>query len=425
MTKWGARNFSTKAGSRVVSSGGTGMLKLLSYDNPTQQLASGQCCDHFLYSRCKTNQCDPKFTVCVNQQPVTSQCSLARAESHVFNDTNSVIFNDTFGDVSNPLHFNFSSWKTGFVVSVTVQDVDIGGSVDTMDIMVQSQFLDLKNGPVHNGLSMRGSKGRLQLEYSLACDPGYYGDCSLSCQVKNNSYCAPNGTLICYPGFTGNDCATDIDECQSNPCSNGGTCQDGNNSFSCLCPYGHSGPMCNVAVSTTTASTTIETTVSTSTTLPGPNVTSTTSSKHSAMSSSTSRVVSSKSSTSRVTSITSSLTSLSTSSIPRSYQTHSTATTSTSRSTNGSSSQSAQAQKQVAAEEDNTTLVLGGVVGGLLCLLLLLLLVGYFVRKHFAKKKSTVDAERRSSSNRVRNGREITANSRKPTIPDHTDVIPW
>ena len=38
---------------------------------------------------------------------------------------------------------------------------------------------------------------------------------------------------------------SDIDECVSNPCLNGGTCHDGVNSFTCTCTLGYIGPTCN------------------------------------------------------------------------------------------------------------------------------------------------------------------------------------
>ena len=38
--------------------------------------------------------------------------------------------------------------------------------------------------------------------------------------------------------------ATDINECQSNPCQNSGTCVDDRNMFMCLCPDGFVGPVC-------------------------------------------------------------------------------------------------------------------------------------------------------------------------------------
>eukprot|EP00075_Anas_platyrhynchos_P032927 XP_027322180.1 fibulin-7-like [Anas platyrhynchos] len=41
-----------------------------------------------------------------------------------------------------------------------------------------------------------------------------------------------------------------IDDCASNPCANGGTCVDGNQSYTCLCPRGWSGTSCQSPVYT-------------------------------------------------------------------------------------------------------------------------------------------------------------------------------
>ena len=38
----------------------------------------------------------------------------------------------------------------------------------------------------------------------------------------------------------------DIDECASNPCQNGGTCNDGINAYSCDCVPGHAGDNCEI-----------------------------------------------------------------------------------------------------------------------------------------------------------------------------------
>ena len=38
---------------------------------------------------------------------------------------------------------------------------------------------------------------------------------------------------------------SDIDECVSSPCQNGGTCIDDVNSYTCLCAPGYSGVNCN------------------------------------------------------------------------------------------------------------------------------------------------------------------------------------
>ncbi|XP_065529895.1 sushi, nidogen and EGF-like domain-containing protein 1 isoform X4 [Lathamus discolor] len=53
---------------------------------------------------------------------------------------------------------------------------------------------------------------------------------------------------LCEPGYTGQRCESDTDECQSEPCKNGGTCQDLPASFTCYCPEGFVGTQCETEV---------------------------------------------------------------------------------------------------------------------------------------------------------------------------------
>ena len=39
---------------------------------------------------------------------------------------------------------------------------------------------------------------------------------------------------------------SDINECESNPCQNGGSCLDLEGGFSCLCDAGWQGDLCNI-----------------------------------------------------------------------------------------------------------------------------------------------------------------------------------
>ena len=46
------------------------------------------------------------------------------------------------------------------------------------------------------------------------------------------------------PGYTGSTCETDIDDCDPNPCQNGGTCSDEVNAYNCICVEGYTGTDC-------------------------------------------------------------------------------------------------------------------------------------------------------------------------------------
>ena len=51
---------------------------------------------------------------------------------------------------------------------------------------------------------------------------------------------------MCATGFTGYNCSEDINECEPNPCQNGGNCTNFlNGNFTCECPSGYSGDICS------------------------------------------------------------------------------------------------------------------------------------------------------------------------------------
>lgn len=54
----------------------------------------------------------------------------------------------------------------------------------------------------------------------------------------------------CVPGYQGVNCEYEVDECQNQPCKNGGTCVDLVNHFKCSCPPGTRGMSSSTILST-------------------------------------------------------------------------------------------------------------------------------------------------------------------------------
>ena len=52
-------------------------------------------------------------------------------------------------------------------------------------------------------------------------------------------------SCLCAPGYGGDNCLVQIDECDSAPCQHGGVCIDEINGYRCDCPFGklHAGPI--------------------------------------------------------------------------------------------------------------------------------------------------------------------------------------
>ncbi|XP_051892977.1 protein crumbs homolog 1-like [Pristis pectinata] len=122
---------------------------------------------------------------------------------------------------------------------------------------------------INNATCLEGVKN-----YSCLCWPGYTGQlCETDINECTTQPCVNNGTCLerssqeyygnlpqfkstfsytsasgyvclCQRGFTGENCSVNIDECESGPCMNGGTCEDQTNGFQCHCAPGFTGVTC-------------------------------------------------------------------------------------------------------------------------------------------------------------------------------------
>ncbi|KAF7653051.1 hypothetical protein LDENG_00087990, partial [Lucifuga dentata] len=90
-------------------------------------------------------------------------------------------------------------------------------------------------------------------KFGCICESGWEGEqCEIDTDDCSSQLCV-HGTCKdhlaafechCHPGYAGMFCEEDLDECEHHPCEHGGTCQDGPNMYSCICPEEYSGPRC-------------------------------------------------------------------------------------------------------------------------------------------------------------------------------------
>uniref|UniRef100_A0A914QJY6 EGF-like domain-containing protein n=1 Tax=Panagrolaimus davidi TaxID=227884 RepID=A0A914QJY6_9BILA len=125
--------------------------------------------------------------------------------------------------------------------------------------------------PCQNGGTCLSTTGS---DFTCKCPPGFtgnlceenindcerYDDPNFGDAGKNLSKCTNGGSCIdginefycvCPNGFTGKDCRQNIDECNiygSGLCKNGGSCIDIYGTFQCACIYGFEGKYCEINV---------------------------------------------------------------------------------------------------------------------------------------------------------------------------------
>jgi hypothetical protein len=159
-------------------------------------------------------------------------------------------FNDTIGNISNPLIFTGDKWPTTSVItfSATVFDVDEYSDDDYIDIIrgdiVQVGFV---RSAKLTGQSFTNSI-ELILSANISCDHHYYGSqCQIYCQPQDDDInghftCDEEGEIVCRSGYQmpQTNCTTPI--CQPSCNSSNGYCISPN---TCQCEYGWTGSTCD------------------------------------------------------------------------------------------------------------------------------------------------------------------------------------
>ncbi|BET00878.1 Laminin G domain [Nesidiocoris tenuis] len=117
----------------------------------------------------------------------------------------------------------------------------------------QARQITCLDQPCHHGSCKDVRNPSTADNFTCSCDEGFVGEYCESpfCVVKPcqhgdcvNKLSKPS--CSCHPGYGGKFCEMDRDECESGPCEHGGICIDEPNAFSCNCTStGYRGPTCN------------------------------------------------------------------------------------------------------------------------------------------------------------------------------------
>lgn len=207
------------------------------------------------------NPCDHYFLVCMGDLSSTDStddgyCDLMRFVTEEIEDEDSIVFDNTIGVLDNPQTAIFTSWPGSFSMKVDVWDKDSG--IFSSDDLVEKLRHNFTIRPSTDEEPMEihfiPIIGRTTLHMSLVvrCDENYYGP-SCSCQpsdddVNGHYACAEDGTKLCLPGWTGESCTENVDNCRDVPCLNDGICinydDSSDHGFFCVCRSGYSGELC-------------------------------------------------------------------------------------------------------------------------------------------------------------------------------------
>nr|XP_039271424.1 fibropellin-1-like [Styela clava] len=118
--------------------------------------------------------------------------------------------------------------------------------------LCESETNHCESNPCLNGATCNSTK----TEYTCHCLEGFEGEhCETDVDECSSGPCTNGGTCKdginrfdceCTPGYGGVMCEIELDECDSDPCKNDGNCIDYPSKFECICKKGYAGETCEI-----------------------------------------------------------------------------------------------------------------------------------------------------------------------------------
>ncbi|CAF0990390.1 unnamed protein product [Didymodactylos carnosus] len=258
-------------------------LRLIHYKNRHGQTYENRPCDiKIQHDVNRDGRCDTAFLFCLVELPFQNphNCTLGdyftgfvgADDIHFINiDDNDTHIRPYMQQRSHTtslwflptIYFKFKYPKNGIGLIVEVFDVDdlqnqmFHDSIDfygrtLLDIRLSTskQTAQLQHIVLR---SLFGSYTNLTVDFSLYCSENYYGhDCNTYC-IGNDRYTCDLqlGKKLCNKGYFGQDCLSDLQACENNPCLHNGTCVVYLRDYVCQCSDGFTGRSCEIKVQTT------------------------------------------------------------------------------------------------------------------------------------------------------------------------------
>lgn len=232
-------------------------LQLVSVENPSGQLQSGECCDEdrrVTEGQCGQDQCDTYIRVCLKEYQsevtTTGPCTYGSNTTRVIGG-NMVTFrgqgrqSGDGGKIVIPFQF---AWPRAFTVIVEAWDKDNSTSSNTdEELLIERSIHKGMVSPGEDRQTVEFKSVSVSMEYTLRvrCDDHYYGPkCNRVCRPRDDYFghytCDQSGKPECREGWTGDACKIAV--CKPGCSAVHGTCSVPGE---CKCHYGWQGPLCD------------------------------------------------------------------------------------------------------------------------------------------------------------------------------------